>query len=665
MGQQQQQQQRPMSMPCVPSPMPGTLPSGGGGGGGSKQRAPGAPVSPTNPLATIPEDEEPDKDNVPSVPPGRQESGFEQPAYCNFSTSQKILWPRSAEERQKRNHILLFTIFNPILKTKPRAPLAPPMSQSETEPPNLDPPDLGGGGALPVENVELGVILPGGERHVSRFHGSKPVMDVLVVLCGRYRLSPAGHTLELLSRDDASPLRYKPHTPLGALGAGTALIKPRPASDDRLKKPTQPVVVPEQTVRLTVNYLRTQKTTVRVSPSVALQALLPEICNKCGFHVPHTTLFRDAGETEALDASRSLSELGVEEVYAVDRSKELSHGLHDNTDLPAKKKKGLFSFLWPKKKKTSMPGTPLMGQQQQQHQRPMSMPCVPSPMPGTLPSGGGGGGGGGGSKRRAPGAPVSPTNSLATIPEDEEPDKDNVPSVPPGRQESGFELSSPDQPRLAPETRRSQPPAAPLAASSTEATATAAESTPPSSPPPRSAPEHSSAAFSQPGSSSPVTPSAENQHRRRSSSTETTLNEGGGGMGSDSNVAKQQCVPEAALRRLEQETSAKSETRKTSCGASQQAQDLADNTVQECSSDLVQADTDAAATAELDQLIAELEMGLMDDDLRSESSSASVETVNIIKAEADVNFIAEPVRKPEAALPDSAAIKATCRQRLQ
>ncbi|XP_061437773.1 cordon-bleu protein-like 1 [Lethenteron reissneri] len=357
--------------------------------------------------------------------------------------------------------------FPVSLKTKPRAPLAPPMSQSETEPPNLDPPDLGGGGALPVENVELGVILPGGERHVSRFHGSKPVMDVLVVLCGRYRLSPAGHTLELLSRDDASPLRYKPHTPLGALGAGTALIKPRPASDDRLKKPTQPVVVPE-----------VEKSHFRFDPCAGSR----KECFK---------------------------------VEPVRCTQELSHGLHDNTDLPAKKTKGLFSFLWPKKKKTSMPGTPLMGQQQQQHQRPMSMPCVPSPMPGTLPSGGGGGGG----KQRAPGAPVSPTNPLATIPEDEEPDKDNVPSVPPGRQESGFELSSPDQPRLAPETRRSQPPAAPLAASSTEATTAAAESTPPSSPPPRSAPEHSLAAFSQPGSSSPVTPSAEKQRRRRSSST--------------------------------------------------------------------------------------------------------------------------------------------------
>ncbi|XP_061413450.1 protein cordon-bleu-like isoform X3 [Lethenteron reissneri] len=696
-------------------------------------------------------------------------------------------------------------------KMKPRAPVPPLMrSQSETGPPNLDPPDHGGGDGLSVENVELNVILPGGEHHMARVDGSKPVMDLLIVLCGRYRLSPAGHTLELLSRDNASPLQYKPNTPLGALCAGTALLKPRPASEDRLKKPMQPVV-PEQTVRLMVNYLRTQKTMVRVSPRVALQALLPEICNKCEFNVPLTTLFRDASETELLDMSCSLSELGIKEVYAVDRSKELSHGLNDNTDLPEKENKGLLSFLRPKKKKsdddvsecgsnssmhgdssrdTSMPGTPLMGQQQH-HQRPMSMPCVPSPMLGTLPGGGGGGGGGskgpygvsvcpeGPRKRRAPAPPVSPTNPLATtpIPEDGEPnkDKENVPSISPGSQDSGFEQvcrdhlqSSPDQLCLAQETRRSQSPPAPLASSSTEAAGAtsplamlqhrtkrrapppppsttaqgmqvAAESPP--SPPPRSAPEQASAALFQPGSPPPVQPSVENQHRRRSSSTastqssgslplkdenkegvserptpvkpprgsqaspppvvptspppgiardppqfqapppppypppppeptapppapphavpsEKTLNEGGG-MGSDSNVTKQQCMPEAAPRRLEQGTTAKSETQKTFCGASQQAHALADNMVQEYSSDLVQANTDAAATAEFDELIAELEMGLTDDDLRSKSSHPNVETVKNIQAEADVNFIVEPVKKPEPALPDSTVIKAT------
>ncbi|XP_078461234.1 uncharacterized protein LOC144726398 isoform X4 [Lampetra planeri] len=694
-------------------------------------------------------------------------------------------------------------------KMKPRAPVPPLMrSQSETGPPNLDPPDHGGGDGLSVENVELNVILPGGEHHMARVDGSKPVMDLLIVLCGRYRLSPGGHTLELLSRDNASPLQYKPNTPLGALCAGTALLKPRAASEDRLKKPMQPVV-PEQTVRLMVNYLRTQKTMVRVSPRVALQALLPEICNKCEFNVPHTTLFRDASETELLDMSCSLSELGIKEVYAVDRSKvfrhhrtgssvsfgfqELSHGLNDNTDLPEKENKGLLSFLRPKKKKTSMPGTPLMGQQQQHqhHQRPMSMPCVPSPMLGTLPGGGGGGGGGskgpygvsvcpeGPRKRRAPAPPVSPTNPLATtpIPEDGEPnkDKENVPSISPGSQDSGFEQvcrdhlqSSPDQPCLAQETRRTQSPPAPLASSSTEAagatsplamlqhrTKRRAPPPPPSttaqgmqvsaesppSPPPRSAPEQASAALLQPGSPPPVQPSAENQHRRRSSSTastqssgslplkdenkegvserptpvkpprgsqaspplvvptspppgiardppqfqapppppypppppeptapppapphalpsEKTLNEGGG-MGSDSNVTKQQCVPAAAPRRLEQGTTAKSETQKTFCGASQQAQALADNMVQEYSSDLVQANTDAAATAEFDELIAELEMGLTDDDLRSKSSPPNVETVKNNKAEADVNFIVEPVKKPEPALPDSTVIKAT------
>ncbi|XP_075916882.1 protein cordon-bleu-like [Petromyzon marinus] len=203
---------------------------------------------------------------------------------------------------------------------KPRAPVPPLMrSQSQTGTPSLDPPD--GGDGPPVDNVELNVILPGGVHHVARVDGSRTVTDLLVELCGPYRLSPDGHTLELLSRDDASPLQYGPSTPLGALGAGTALLKPRPAGDDRLEKPMQPVV-PEQTVRLMVNYSRARKkTVVLASPRVALQALLPDICNECELDVHHTALFGDASETELLDTSCSLSELGVKEVYAVDRSR--------------------------------------------------------------------------------------------------------------------------------------------------------------------------------------------------------------------------------------------------------------------------------------------------------------------------------------------------------
>ena len=54
----------------------------------------------------------------------------------------------------------------------------------------------------------------------------------------------------------------------------------------------------QKTVRLVVNYLRTQKAVVRVSPEVPLQSILPVICAKCEVSPEHVVLLRDnvAGE---------------------------------------------------------------------------------------------------------------------------------------------------------------------------------------------------------------------------------------------------------------------------------------------------------------------------------------------------------------------------------
>ncbi|XP_075916990.1 uncharacterized protein LOC142913932 [Petromyzon marinus] len=130
-------------------------------------------------------------------------------------------------------------------------------------------------------------------------------------------------------------------------------------------------------------------------------------------------------------------------------------------------------------------------------------------------------------------------------------------------------------------------------------------------------------------------------------------------MGGDPDVTRQQ--PEASSpRTLEQGPTAKSETQKTFCVTSQQAGAVADNAVQGGPSDLAQANAGAAATVELDELIAELEMGLTtDDDSRSKSGPHNVETVKINKTEADVDSTVEPVKKPEPALPDSTVMKAT------
>lgn len=73
----------------------------------------------------------------------------------------------------------------------------------------------------------------------------------------------------------------------------------------------------QKSVRLVVNYLRTQKAVVRVSPDAPLRSILPLICAKCEVSPEHVVLLREAAGEE-LELSKSLSELGIKELYAWD-----------------------------------------------------------------------------------------------------------------------------------------------------------------------------------------------------------------------------------------------------------------------------------------------------------------------------------------------------------
>lgn len=86
-------------------------------------------------------------------------------------------------------------------------------------------------------------------------------------------------------------------------------------------------VFSQKSVRLVVNYLRTQKAVVRVSPEVPLQNILPVICAKCDVSPEHVVLLRDNVAGEELELSKSLNELGIKELYAWDNKRgESSHG---------------------------------------------------------------------------------------------------------------------------------------------------------------------------------------------------------------------------------------------------------------------------------------------------------------------------------------------------
>ncbi|XP_040417220.1 cordon-bleu protein-like 1 isoform X2 [Cygnus olor] len=262
-----------------------------------------------------------------------------------------------------------------MCRRKPKAPPPP----SEPKPTAVCPFDDTESANLIMEqkenvidkDVELSVVLPGDVIKYTTVNGRKPMMDLLIFLCAQYRLNPSSYTIELVSAEN-SQIKFKPNTPVGMLEVEKVIVKPKQMDK---KKPVP--VIPEQTVRVVINYKKTQKTVVRVSPHSPLQELIPIICSKCEFDPSHTVLLKNYQSQEALDVTKSLNDLGLRELYAMDISRATSpvdlnlpslqdaYQVSENSDvLKEKENKGFFSFFQRSKKKreqaASAPATPLM-----------------------------------------------------------------------------------------------------------------------------------------------------------------------------------------------------------------------------------------------------------------------------------------------------------------
>ncbi|XP_073704021.1 protein cordon-bleu isoform X3 [Garra rufa] len=245
------------------------------------------------------------------------------------------------------------------MKSKAPPPPQPPQPAPRRIFRNAVPDGGGSSGGDSKENmlrpsVDLHISLPSGYQTTVNVDGRKALMDLLVDLCSQYHLNPAYHTLELLS-PDAQPVSFKPNTLLGALDVSCALIKERVLEDKVVRKP--PPKVPEKTVRLVVNYHRSQKAVVRVNPLVPLHTLVPVICQKCEFDPAHVLLFKDNISHQQLDLDKCLSELGIRELYVLDQTLVLqpkmasapalnysAESLNSNS-LSGSEKKGLLGFL--------------------------------------------------------------------------------------------------------------------------------------------------------------------------------------------------------------------------------------------------------------------------------------------------------------------------------
>ncbi|XP_070770760.1 cordon-bleu protein-like 1b isoform X2 [Enoplosus armatus] len=263
------------------------------------------------------------------------------------------------------------------------------------------------------KDLSLVVVLPGGEEKMTIVHGSKPLMDLLVMLCAKYHLNPSSHTLELVTANRKNT-KLKPNALIGTLDVEKILLKPK--GEDKNKK-TGPQM-PEATVRMVINYKKTQKTILRVNPRVPLAEHLPAICEKCEFDIESTVLLRDVQSLAPLDLSSSLNDYAIREVYARDTKGQPASPVcpaspaHAGTVMPGKDKnqkeeenKGLFSKFRKSKKKSdqattaSAPASPVLVSKPRplsmalpsSNSSPLSSPTIPADVP---------------KKRRAPAPPI-------------------------------------------------------------------------------------------------------------------------------------------------------------------------------------------------------------------------------------------------------------------
>ncbi|XP_040601398.1 LOW QUALITY PROTEIN: cordon-bleu protein-like 1 [Mesocricetus auratus] len=304
-------------------------------------------------------------------------------------------------------------------KPKAKAPLPPAEMKGMGVPSAEEPVDSTAAIMEQNENmidkdIDLSVVLPGDILKSATVPGSKPMMDLLVFLCAQYHLNPSSHTIDLLSAEE-NLIKFKPNTPIGMLEVEKVILKPK--SLDK-KKPTP--IIPEKTVRVVINFKKTQKTIVRVSPHVPLQDLAPIICSKCEFDPLQTVLLKDYQDQEALDLTKSLNDLGLRELYAMDISKapsvtafhkssfQESCQISQTPDIVKEKEnRGIFSFFQRSKKKreqtASAPATPLVSKHRPSFTRSntISKPYISNTLPSEGPK-----------KRRAP-LPPMPTSQGA------------------------------------------------------------------------------------------------------------------------------------------------------------------------------------------------------------------------------------------------------------
>ncbi|XP_077978750.1 uncharacterized protein LOC144434170 [Glandiceps talaboti] len=200
--------------------------------------------------------------------------------------------------------------------------------------------------------IALTVTLPGGKEVTATVDASLAVMDLLVHVAAKNRLSPSSHEVKAPSPyPGEDPIKFKPNTQVKDLGVSAVEIVPKKAPESKVphKKP----VIFEKTVRLTVRLSKNKKFVLRVNPEKALCELLPKICEEHGVDPFHCTLRLISKPEEDIDLFKSLNayNLPENELLLIDLRAPVPQMPVKEEKPKDKKKKSVFGFRSSTKKK--------------------------------------------------------------------------------------------------------------------------------------------------------------------------------------------------------------------------------------------------------------------------------------------------------------------------
>ncbi|XP_070211400.1 protein cordon-bleu-like isoform X1 [Littorina saxatilis] len=231
------------------------------------------------------------------------------------------------------------------------------------------------------DKVTLDVYLPSGKTSIVTVDSNIPMMDLLVNLASQCKVSPTGHTLQVIDEETSKAMSFKANQTIGSLGVTSVYIVQKNKKPDWSKpvKANKAAKSFEITQRFTINLPGGQKAVMRISPQLTLEQVFARVCQDKSLDSRRYTLQHPANPLSPLDLKATIAQSKLSEINlihagastAADSSRSMPD-LHRGSTMAAaaprdpgswympeagetKKKRGFLSFLSKSKDKKFKP----------------------------------------------------------------------------------------------------------------------------------------------------------------------------------------------------------------------------------------------------------------------------------------------------------------------